>query len=105
MQRYLLYAFDSGVAGRSLVVALIVGTVLNLINQADTILAGETVQPSPLRRGHDLEQQITVTVHVTDLQHLGHRRGSERPASTGSGRTRPYGRRSGVPSATRRDFP
>lgn len=43
MQRYFLYAFDSGVAGRSLVVALGVGTVLNLINQGDTILAGETV--------------------------------------------------------------
>lgn len=43
MQRYLLYALDPGVARRSFVVALIVGTVLNIINQGDTIFAGEAV--------------------------------------------------------------
>jgi hypothetical protein len=34
------YAFSEGVPRRSLWVALIVGTVLNLINQGDTLLAG-----------------------------------------------------------------
>lgn len=43
MQRYLLYAIESGVARRSFIVALIVGTVLNIINQGDAILAGEAV--------------------------------------------------------------
>ena len=43
MLRYLLYAVESGVPQRSFVVALIVGTILNLINQGDTILAGEGV--------------------------------------------------------------
>ena len=43
MLRYLLYAVESGVPQRSFVVAVIVGTILNLINQGDTILAGEGV--------------------------------------------------------------
>jgi hypothetical protein len=43
MQRYLLYSIDSDVARRSFIVALIVGTVLNIINQGDTIFAGEAV--------------------------------------------------------------
>ena len=43
MQRYLLYAIESGVARRSFIVALIVGTILNIINQGDAILAGEAV--------------------------------------------------------------
>jgi hypothetical protein len=34
------YAFSEGVPRRSLWVALIVGTVLNLINQGDVLLAG-----------------------------------------------------------------
>ena len=43
MKRYLLYAIDSGVARRSFIVALIVGVVLDIINQGDMILAGEAV--------------------------------------------------------------
>ena len=43
MQRYLLYAIESGVARRSFIVALIVGAILNIINQGDTIFAGEAV--------------------------------------------------------------
>ena len=35
------YAFSEGVPRRSLLVALIVGTVLNLINQGDMLLAGQ----------------------------------------------------------------
>jgi hypothetical protein len=35
------YAFSEGVPRRSLWVALIVGTVLNLINQGDMLLAGQ----------------------------------------------------------------
>jgi hypothetical protein len=34
------YAISDGVPRRSLIVALIVGTILNLINQGDTMLAG-----------------------------------------------------------------
>jgi hypothetical protein len=34
------YAISDGVPRRSLVVALIVGTILNLINQGDAMLAG-----------------------------------------------------------------
>jgi len=41
MKQYLLYAIDSGVARRSFIVALIVGAVLNIINQGDAILAGD----------------------------------------------------------------
>jgi hypothetical protein len=35
------YAFTDGVPQRSLWVALVVGTILNLINQGDRLLAGQ----------------------------------------------------------------
>jgi hypothetical protein len=38
--RIWLCCFSDGVPKRSLVVALIVGTILNLINQGDALLAG-----------------------------------------------------------------
>jgi hypothetical protein len=34
------YAFSGGVPGRSLWVAIVVGTILNLINQGDRLFAG-----------------------------------------------------------------
>lgn len=37
------YCFSDGVPRRSFVVALVVGTVLNLINQGDALLGGGTV--------------------------------------------------------------
>jgi hypothetical protein len=37
------YAVSDGVPQRSLWVALIVGTILNLINQGDALLAGHTL--------------------------------------------------------------
>ena len=43
MRLALRYALADGVPGRSLRVALVVGVVLNLINQGDALLAG--VQP------------------------------------------------------------
>ena len=43
MERYLLYAVDPGVARRSFVVAVVVGAVLNIINQGDTLFAGEAI--------------------------------------------------------------
>jgi hypothetical protein len=38
------YAVSNGVPKRSLLVALVVGTILNLINQGDAILLGYPVQ-------------------------------------------------------------
>ena len=38
--RIWLYAVSDGVPKRSFVIALIVGTILNLINQGDAVLAG-----------------------------------------------------------------
>jgi hypothetical protein len=38
--RIWLYCISDGVPKRSLVVALIVGTILNLINQGDALVAG-----------------------------------------------------------------
>ena len=38
--RIWLYCISDGVPNRSLVVALIVGTILNLINQGDVFVAG-----------------------------------------------------------------
>ena len=38
--RIWLYCISDGVPKRSLVVALIVGTILNMINQGDAIVAG-----------------------------------------------------------------
>lgn len=37
--------FDEGVPKRSLTAALLVGTILNLINQGDALLAGHQVDP------------------------------------------------------------
>lgn len=42
------YAVADGVPRRSLWVALIVGTILNLINQGDTLLAGHRVAVAKL---------------------------------------------------------
>jgi hypothetical protein len=39
-KQYLLYCFAAGVPRRSLLVSLIVGTILNLINQGDVLLTG-----------------------------------------------------------------
>jgi hypothetical protein len=36
-----VYAVSEGVPRRSLLVALVVGTILNLINQGDTLLSGQ----------------------------------------------------------------
>jgi len=38
-----LYAFSEGVPRRSLYVALVVGTILNLINQGDALVAGSAI--------------------------------------------------------------
>ena len=43
------YAVSDGVPRRSLWVALVVGTVLNLINQGDTLLAGRRLDLAKLR--------------------------------------------------------
>ena len=40
LSRSWLYCISDGVPKRSLVVALIVGTILNLINQGDALVAG-----------------------------------------------------------------
>lgn len=37
------YCFSDGVPRRSLVVALLVGTILNLINQGDAVFAGASI--------------------------------------------------------------
>jgi len=42
------YAFSDGVPRRSLLVALIVGTILNLINQGDALFAGTALDPVKL---------------------------------------------------------
>jgi hypothetical protein len=42
------YAVSDGVPRRSLWVALVVGTVLNLINQGDTLLAGRRIDVAKL---------------------------------------------------------
>lgn len=39
-RKYLAYAFSGGVPRRSVRVALLVGTMLNLINQGDALLHG-----------------------------------------------------------------
>jgi hypothetical protein len=40
MWKFILYAMDSGVPRRSFAVAIIVGTILNLINQGDAAVRG-----------------------------------------------------------------
>jgi hypothetical protein len=42
------YAASDGVLRRSCIVALIVGTVLNLINQGDAVLTGAAIDPTKL---------------------------------------------------------
>ena len=48
MRKILDYSFNGGVAKRSLYVALLVGTVLNVINQGDTVLRGEALNVTKL---------------------------------------------------------
>lgn len=43
IRRSLSYASDSGVPRRSFAVAVVVGTILNLINQGDAALRGDAV--------------------------------------------------------------
>jgi hypothetical protein len=43
LSRICLCCISDGIPRRSFVVALIVGTILNLINQGDTLVAGERV--------------------------------------------------------------
>ena len=42
------YAASDGVPRRSCIVALIVGTILNLINQGDAVFTGAVVDPTKL---------------------------------------------------------
>jgi hypothetical protein len=48
VRRICRYAISDGVPRRSLVVALIVGTILNLINQGDALLTGLPVNLAKL---------------------------------------------------------
>jgi hypothetical protein len=48
VSRICLYAVSEGVPMRSLVVALIVGTILNLINQGDAVFAGAPIDATKL---------------------------------------------------------
>lgn len=43
MPQFLALAFERGIARRSAVVAIVVGTILNLINQGDALLLGAHV--------------------------------------------------------------
>ena len=43
MRRFLEFAADRGVARRSVIVAAVVGTVLNLINQGDALLGAGAI--------------------------------------------------------------
>jgi hypothetical protein len=42
------YCFRDGVSRRSAVLSLVVGTILNLINQGDALLAGRPLSPGKL---------------------------------------------------------
>jgi len=46
--RFWRYALSDGVPKRSLIVALVVGTILNLINQGDALVAGTAVNMTKL---------------------------------------------------------
>jgi len=43
VRRVVGYCLEPGVARRSLIVAVLVGTLLNLINQGDALFAGRTI--------------------------------------------------------------
>jgi hypothetical protein len=43
VSRVLYYAISAGVPRRAAIVAAVVGTVLNLINQGDALISGDTV--------------------------------------------------------------
>lgn len=43
MPKFLALAFERGIARRSAIVAIVVGTILNLINQGDVLLLGTHV--------------------------------------------------------------
>jgi hypothetical protein len=46
--RFWRYALSDGVPRRSLIVALVVGTILNLINQGDALVAGTEINTTKL---------------------------------------------------------
>ena len=43
IKRLVRYCFEGGVVRRSVVVAIFVGTILNLINQGDALLGGRAI--------------------------------------------------------------
>jgi hypothetical protein len=47
-RRAFVYAVSEGVPRRSLLVALVVGTILNLINQGDALVLGQTLNIAKL---------------------------------------------------------
>ena len=63
--RIWLYCISDGVPKRSLVVALIVGTILNLINQGDALVAGARLNLTKL--GVDLPEDWWVIASATRL--------------------------------------
>ncbi|MFG1360108.1 MULTISPECIES: nitrate/nitrite transporter NrtS [Xanthobacter] len=48
IRRFLSYSIDAGVPHRSLMVAVVVGSILNLINQGDAIFGGGTISWSKI---------------------------------------------------------
>jgi hypothetical protein len=43
IERFISYSLASGVPHRSFIVAMLVGTVLNLINQGDAVISGNPI--------------------------------------------------------------
>jgi hypothetical protein len=61
------YAVAEGVPRRSLLVALIVGTILNLINQGDTLVAGHRINFAKLVLTYAVVSAFAVQGHPQGL--------------------------------------
>ena len=69
------YALSEGVPQRSLWVALVVGTILNLINQGDTLLAGRRLDFTKLALTYAVPYLVSTYGAVSFRRHAREKRG------------------------------
>jgi hypothetical protein len=80
MGRIWRYSISDGVPRRSLIVALIVGTILNLINQGDAMIAGLPLDITKLLLTYLVPYCVSTYGAVSYRLHAA-RRASAEPAS------------------------
>jgi hypothetical protein len=81
VHRFWLYAMSDGVPRRSFVVAVVVGTILNLINQGDALVAGERLNLVKLVLTYIVPYLVTTYGAVSFRLHADRQAGSDGASS------------------------